>query len=329
MPTNRTVSRRDSVNQSLLNMSDKQSEKHLEKQLKLSEKDPTKTKSSRGDHDNKPCPTSQVCESQTIDKTVIAPSSEFNSFKEEIKEFFLKYDEKLDRRLNEFDDKFTSIFRDLKKEMSEMRLEVYESKKELKELISKVNTMEESVEFQAKLIEDKAEANDDKMEKYIQELEDLKTKMTMQEKHDRRYNLLFYGFPEEKNENIKTVMKTFFTEKLEIPKEDVDSMIFANYHRIPNDGKGPKPIIVKFLCMPDRDLVYSKFLHPVLREERKRILSDLPVKMKQERGRIAKLAYEIRQSEKLQTRIVEQGMSLFLEVRDSKTQPWKRRDTTN
>lgn len=237
-------------------------------------------------------------------------------------------DEKLDRRLNDFDNKFTKIFQDLKNEMSEMRLEIYESKKELKELVSKVNTMEESIEFQARLIEDKAEENDDKLQKYIQELEDLKTKMTLQEMHDRRYNLLFYGFPEEKNENLNTVMKSFFTDKLEIPKEDVDSMIFANYHRIPNDGKGPKPIIVKFLCMPDRDLVYSKFLHPVLREEKKRILSDLPVQMKQERERIAKIAYDIRQSEKLQTRIVEQGMSLFLEVRDNKTQPWKRRDIT-
>jgi hypothetical protein len=47
---------------------------------------------------------------------------------------------------------------------------------------------------------------------------------------------------------------------------------------------------VRFLSLGDRDLVLSKSLLPVLRQERKRSLTDLHVIMKRERGRLAKIA---------------------------------------
>jgi hypothetical protein len=148
----------------------------------------------------------------------------------------------------------------------------------------------------------------------------------LQEKHDLQYNLLFYGFPEKENENLKETMHNFFKDNLELPEERVAEMSFANYHRMPSESKGPKPIIVKFLSMQDRDLVYSKAFHPSLRDEKKRILSDLPVKMKRERGRLASIAYQLRQSEKLKTRIVEKGLSVYLETRKSLTDPWERKN---
>ena len=59
---------------------------------------------------------------------------------------------------------------------------------------------------------------------------------------------------------------------------------------------------------------------------RRRILSDLPVDMKKERGRLAKAAYDIRQNEKLQTRIRDKGLEVFLEVRKSRDDLWAKRE---
>jgi hypothetical protein len=121
------------------------------------------------------------------------------------------------------------------------------------------------------------------------------------EKHDRHYNLLFYGFEESPGENLELIMKTFFKDKLKINEAPVQAMIFANNHRLPKDPcKGPKPIIVKFLTIPDRELVLSKAFSPALRDKKiRRILSDLPVIMKRERGRLAQAAYELRKNEQL------------------------------
>ena len=41
------------------------------------------------------------------------------------------------------------------------------------------------------------------------------------------------------------------------------------------------------------------------------ILSDLPVEMKKERGRVVKVPYNVRQNEKFQTRIRDKGLSVF------------------
>lgn len=260
---------------------------------------------------------------------VKSTGSEFDKFKEDIKGFFQKYDEKLENRLAHFDKKFTSIFEELKKEMNAMRVEVYDAKNELKELKVKVDTMEESVKYHSEVAEEKADAMGDLYHKQKVYLEELEKKLLYQEKHDRRYNLLFYGIPEVKGKNLEVEMKDFFKTKLDIPKESVDSMLFANYHRIPSESKGPRPVIVKFVCMSHRDLVYSKSFHPILRDEKKRILSDLPVAMKRQRGKLAKYAYNIRQAEKKQTRIVEKGLSVYLEVRKDKESDWEKHEVVD
>ena len=58
---------------------------------------------------------------------------------------------------------------------------------------------------------------------------------------------------------------------------------------------------------------------------KRRILPDLPVVMKKERGRLAKEAYQIRKTEKLHTRIRDKGLEVYLEVRKEKTDSWVKR----
>jgi hypothetical protein len=210
--------------------------------------------------------------------------------------------------------------------MKTIRQEVNDTKSEVKGMKTKMNELEESVAFHSAEAEERENRYEANLRKTQTQLEDLERKFLLQEKHDRRYNLLFYGFQEESNEDLGEMMKSFFKSKLEIQEERVGNMVFANLHRIPSDNKGPKPVIVKFANMMDRDLVYSKALHPILRDEKKRILSDLPVIMKKERGRLAKKAYEIRQKEKLKTRIQENGLTVYLEVRKTKDDLWERRE---
>ena len=65
-------------------------------------------------------------------------------------------------------------------------------------------------------------------------------KLKLLEKHDQKYNLLFYGFTEEYNENIHETMRESFTQDLKIDKERVRNMYFAHGHRMPSKNPGPK-----------------------------------------------------------------------------------------
>lgn len=160
----RTTTRRDSVNQSLL-------QKTGEKQTKSGEKEGMKTPKSRDTLMTLLTPeTKKVHEKGTTDR----PITDFDSFRDEIRSFFDNYDTKLDKKLNSFDLKFTSVFEELKKEMNSMRSEVFEARKELTELKTKVDEVEKSVEFQAQLIDEKEESTSDLMRKYLQEIEELK-----------------------------------------------------------------------------------------------------------------------------------------------------------
>ena len=54
----------------------------------------------------------------------------------------------------------------------------------------------------------------------------------------------------------------------------------------------------------------------------KKILTDLPVAMKEERARLAKEAFLIREKEHLKTRIRDVGLDLVLEVRKDVSDKW-------
>ena len=73
----------------------------------------------------------------------------------------------------------------------------------------------------------------------------------------------------------------------------------------------------------DREIVFSKAYK--LAGTRKRILTDLPVVMNRERDRLAKEAYTIGQDERMQTKIKENGLSVWLEVRKDSTEIWMKR----
>ena len=101
-------------------------------------------------------------------------------------------------------------------------------------------------------------------------------------------------------------------------------MYFAHGHRLMSKSPGPKPIILRFTSFADRELVLSQAYRYAGRK--KRVLVDLPEAMKRERNRLAKIAYDIRQSEEMKTRIRDKGLDMILEVKEKGTNnPWKKR----
>ena len=192
----------------------------------------------------------------------------------------------------------------------------------------KLEEYETSIEFNSSMIKDIDQKHTTKLEeaekRIDDKLEELDNKLMLLEKQDRKYNLLFYGIPQEANERLYDKMRYFFETELGIETEKAPNIHFVNDHRYPTKNKGPNPVILRFSSFDDRELVLS---HAINLKTRKRILTDLPNKMKIERNRIANIAYQIRKGEELQTRIKDKGLDLYLDVRKDKNAKWVRRDT--
>ena len=252
----------------------------------------------------------------------------FDRFQNEIRGLFKKLDDSIDEKINNLNDKFTSRFDDLKVEIGALKTEIEGNTSDIVSINKTLRQHENSIEFHAnQTIEaDEKRKNEMKMlEKSVDEkIKLLDQKLMLLEKQDRKYNLLFYGIPEEAEEKLYDKMRRFFVTDLGIEEEKAQSIHFVNGHRYPTKSGGPNPIILRFTCWDDRELVLSQAKN--LLNTRKRILTDLPVQMKLERDRLAKAAYKIRKEENLQTRIRDKGLDLYLEVRKEKKGKWVRRE---
>ena len=253
----------------------------------------------------------------------------FDSFKEEIKTMFSNLDNSMDNKLEKLEAKFTGIFEDLKEEVNELRNNVEKNESDIVAINEKMGEYEASIEFNSSSIKDSEQTQLDKLKKAEKRIDDkikeLDNKLLLMEKQDRKYNLLFYGIPEEANERLYDKMRHFFETELKIDTGKAQNMHFVNGHRYPTKNIGPNPVILRFSSFDDRELVLSHAKN--LLNTGKRILVDLPTKMKIERNRIANIAYKVRKEEELQTRIKDKGLDLYLEVRKDRNQKWVRRDT--
>ena len=221
------------------------------------------------------------------------------------------------------------MFTEIKEDIKSVRAEVLEAKADVEEVKTRLDTVEESLNFQGVTLtenEEKQKASLNKVKAEIDsKIQELNQKMLLMEKQDRKYNLLFYGFPEEGSENLFDKLRNIFVKDLDIDQYTVDKMYFTHGHRMPAENQqGPRPIILRFAHYGDRELVLSRAYK--LGGSKRRILSDLPVVMKKERRRLAKQAFTIRKDEELQTRIKDKGLDVFLEVRKESTDSWVRRE---
>ena len=253
--------------------------------------------------------------------------TDFSKFTNDIRGMFKEFEQKIGVRLKKLDEKFTGIFNELREDINEVKSDLTEVKSDVQNIKSQVEDIEQSMEYQASKVEDLEKEQEEKLAKVncdLQEkIESLNKMLMMLEKHDRKYNLIFHGVAEEQGEKLYNKMRGFFLHSLKIEEEKVKKIHFSNGHRLPSDHDGPRPVIMRFVSYEDRELVLSKAFN--LAKTGMRILTDLPVPMKKERQRLAKVAYGIRRDEHLKTRIRDTGLDMILEVRKDDTVMWAQR----
>ena len=147
----------------------------------------------------------------------------------------------------------------------------------------KTNYIENALEFENAEIEGlkkKDKENEDK----IKELED---KLLYQEVYNRRENLRFFGIPESttgaERENTFEVMRKFL--KTDLDLENAENIEFQRAHRIGRKKMGEaRPVIVRFLRFPERELVFRK-ARELESDTDVKVYSDLPKEISERRKR--------------------------------------------
>ena len=282
----------------------------------------------KADKTKTPKETKELIESEMRENPTKSQELSETDFQAQLLSMIREMDSKLSGRLDQIDKKFSGMFLEMKTDIRQLKENMTETTDKLNDLVIKVDDMEESIEHNAKITRDIKQECDQKQseieKKLMEKIKLLEDKLKLLEKHDRKYNLLFYGIQETENEKVVDKLRTFFKSDLKIDKTTVDNMRFTNGHRIPSKGPGPKPIILRFTSHDDLNMVLSNSYR--LAGTKKRILIDLPLEMKQERARLAKEAFNIRRTEEKQTRILVRGLDVFLQVRNNEHSAWVRRE---
>lgn len=229
---------------------------------------------------------------------------------------------------------------------------------DLAEMTTKVTELESSVENASSRISSFENSKLPDLNKKIDNVKEvLEEKLLLYEIHNRKLNLLIYGVTQRSNENIYETVATTFAHLLNIPRDQAEKIPLTNAHRVPRGknpvrpgpvdnqqtraASAPDPIIVRFCKMTDRDRVLQAFERPKPRgdptgaaapgatevsRERITVRTDLPPGMKRERGRLATIAYQIRQRQKVSTRIIVNKTKIILQTRkkteNGRPDPW-------
>ncbi|CAC5397012.1 unnamed protein product [Mytilus coruscus] len=229
-------------------------------------------------------------------------------------------------RLDSVEKNLTELISDVKSEVGQVKSDLSITNTEVKLLREDHNELERGVghlESQFNCLEtEKLEALKIDIDK---KLASLKECQVLLEKHDRKYNILIYGIEQKQNEIIWEVIDNLFVKDLGIEKFKADSFPIANAHRIPAKApvvgtKRPDAIIVRFMHYADKQCIMAQAYK--VANKKIRIVDDLPVIMKEARNDLAKIAYNIRTKEKLQTRIRARGVHLVLETRLNARDVW-------
>ena len=285
-------------------------------------------------------------ESKEGEESKIDVAAEYNKFRADLgkmlkesedkmsnmlKESETRMSDKLNKIENNFSVKIEGLRKEMKSEMNEIKEEIENTKSVVNEEVSTmketVSDMEKSVQDNSDRMLDIEKSQEEKIEaataKLDVKIEELDTKLKLLEKQDRKYNLLFYGFTEEAGEDVYNVVRQSLITDLKLDEERVRNMYFAAGHRVPTKAAGPKPIIIRCTSLEDRELILSQSKN--YGGLRKRVVVDWPKDMKEERSRLAKIAYEIRKSEDKHTRIKDKGLDVILEVRNNASDKWVKR----
>lgn len=190
----------------------------------------------------------------------------------------------------------------------QLREDLVGVKDKVNDMEQKVNDIEQAVDYQGDLLQTVERKIPDMEKEMATKIKELEQKITLKEIHDRKPNLLIYGIPERPNEEIMETMWSIFQDDFGLDVEDAQSISVTSVHRLPSrnrrpvNGIYPPPaVIIRFVHMGDRQYFGDRRNLKV--SSKLRLLDDLPPEMKRERGRLADIAYGLRQ-EGNSTRII-------------------------
>ena len=225
--------------------------------------------------------------------------------------------------------------------------DIAELKSDLEITKKTVSDLQSSQTYTSDRLLDVEEKSLPQLRKYIdKKITELDEKITLSEIHDRKPNLLIYGIPPKANENIYETVNDILCHFLTISKEEAKHIPLVNAHRLPpanrddsSSERQPPAVIIRFARMIDRDRLLNAYEHRPRQQSqgqsqrqqpvppgssgpsaptafsRVTIRTDLPPKMKRERGRLASIAYSIRKNNNLSTRIRIAGTHVLLQTR--------------
>jgi hypothetical protein len=137
----------------------------------------------------------------------------------------------------------------------------------------------------------------------------LQEQVTDFEFHQRKYNLLFFGLPDEMKP-AETRVKEFLDRELQI---DSASMVFQNCHSLPA-GRGTRPIIARFLTFADRDRVLKSLPKLKGKNLKVTVMTDLPKALRQKRADLQRELKVMKMADASRIlRIAERGKSIRIE----------------
>ncbi|VDI14167.1 Hypothetical predicted protein [Mytilus galloprovincialis] len=195
---------------------------------------------------------------------------------EELKSLILGVDKKVtvfSEQLTKVERNLTSMIHEVKADVKVLKVKFETSQKEIKTLRHDFTELERGVQGMDLQLQ---ELENEKLFKQKIDLQQLKEKVILLEKHYRKYNILIYGIDDSNpEENVYATTRKLFSEKLLRDAPKANSMPLANAHRVPTPGKGPNPILVRFVNLWDKQLVMSKAYN--LKGTKIRLLDDLPV----------------------------------------------------
>ncbi|XP_072179985.1 uncharacterized protein [Diadema setosum] len=238
----------------------------------------------------------------------------------------------------EFHFKFDKVISDLsemKNDVAAMKVTINDLETSASDTSTRISTLES----------EKIPEIEHSIDSLRMELED---KLVAQEIHLRKQNLLFYGIPSQPNEDVHEVLTDTVSKLLDISTEEATGIPYVNIHRLPRKRStnqagnssttdAPDPIIARFVRMSDRDRILRAFEQPRLPQQPREtsgnlpatrqvtVRTDLPPRMKRERGRLATVAYDLRKNRHLKTRISIQGTKVLLMTKkpDDPSGNWK------
>ena len=225
------------------------------------------------------------------------------------------------------DDKLDSVIRDI----NAIKVDLSATKQTVAALEESVNFTDTKIDKIEKSVIPALKAKVNKQEEEFEE------KLVQMEIHQRKQNLLVYGVPDKDKEDIYATTREILCYFLKVTPDDAARIPLVNAHRLPRPSQrgeqlaagqqdtGPSPVIIRFASMFHRDRVLHAYEFQSKSPRRQQsnppgpgvqhhdgqtwdpifarvsIRSDLPAKLKRERGKLASIAYRLRREEKVST----------------------------